>query len=107
MDKSVLLFSIFLTISSLTCYSCKDKFLNIYIKKISEIKCNQIINEYFKSQIQINPNYSFDELILLFENAKHSSLEEFAKSKGRSADIYRKLYYKFYIQNKLKQNKMN
>ena len=45
-----------------------------------------------------NPNISLDEAILKFEdsNNKYKNLEEFAKSKQRTVENYRKAYSKLF-----------
>ena len=67
-----------------------------------EIK--QLTKDFFKNCLIENPNISLDEAILKFEdsNNKYKNLEEFAKSKQRTVENYRKAYSKLFDKAKKK-----
>lgn len=80
-------------------YYNKENIHNQYIKKTSNYKAKQIVKKFFAETQQCKPEISLDEVILLFENSSHKSLEEFAKNKHRTAESYRQTYSKFYEEN--------
>ena len=69
------------------------------IKKKSNYKARKIIKTFFKNTQQENPGLSLDDIILKFENSSFVSLDEFAKSKHRTAESYRKIYSPFLQKN--------
>ena len=69
-------------------------------------KAKKIILNFFIEKLIDNHDISLDEAILKFEDNKNefSSLEEFAKSKTRTVECYRKSYSKIFDQAKKKFN---
>ena len=60
--------------------------------KIKTIKqAEQIIIDFFYNCIKKNNNISLDDCILLFENSKHTNLNDFSESKMRSPESYREI----------------
>lgn len=60
-------------------------------------KTNAILINAFTEIILENPNIGFDNAILKFENAKEGlTLDQFAETKMRISDSYRKSYRPYY-----------
>ena len=67
------------------------------IKKISNLKAEKIILDFFYKTKLEDPYITLDKIILKFENAdEFDSLENFAETKHRTADNYRQTYIKYY-----------
>ncbi len=59
---------------------------------IGKFKSKKITVDFFKNLIDNDSNITLDDAILKFENSEIKSLDEFAKTKNRTADGYRKAY---------------
>ena len=63
--------------------------------KIDEKQLTKSVFHLYKCQ---NANITLDEAILRFEKSKCATLEEFSRSKHRTAASYRKVYRPFFTQ---------
>ena len=63
--------------------------------QIDEKQLTKSVFHLYKCQ---NPNITLDEAILRFEKSECATLEEFARSKHRTAASYRKVYRPFFTQ---------
>ena len=61
--------------------------------KIDEKQLTKSVFHLYKCQ---NPKITLDEAILRFEKSECATLEEFARSKHRTAESYRRVYRPFY-----------
>ena len=85
----------------------KDE-INGEIQKIyGNIKAKKITVDFFLELHEKNRYITLDEAILKFENSNENSLEEFAKTKNRTAEGYREAYSDMYYKAKEKYYKKN
>lgn len=83
-------------ISGVIIYKNINNISNKYDVFISKKKSEKIIKDFFNEEIEKDPLVTLDDLILKFEMTDEKNLENYAKSKNRNADNYRKLYKKYY-----------
>ena len=87
-------------------YSNYDLIKVEIMKRQSILKAESVTIDFFYNLINQNNNITLDEAILKFENKydDFKNLEDFATSKQRSAEGYRKAYSKLFKRAKLKYN---
>ena len=85
-------------------YKYSDQIKIELLKLKSKKKAYEITINFFLEEICKNPNISLDEAILRFENAydTYNNLHDFAVSKKRDANSYRKAYSQLFIEAKRK-----
>ena len=59
---------------------------------VGKYKSKKITIDFFRELISKNPDITLDHAILKFENSEIDSLHEFAISKNRTVEGYRKAY---------------
>ena len=90
-------------------YKFYDEIKMEYLKSQSQYKAKEISINFFLDQINKNPDITLDEAILRFENAfkTYKNLNDFAVSKKRTADNYRKAYSQLFVKAQRKYLKKN
>ena len=81
---------------------CSDSIKMQYLKLKGIHDAKKITTNYFLELMQKDKNISLDNAILNFENSNNQNLEEFAKSKNRTAESYRKAYSEMFNKAKRK-----
>ena len=81
---------------------CSDSIKLQYLKMKGIHDAKKLTTNFFLDLLQKNKNISLDDAILKFENSENNSLEEFSRSKNRTAESYREAYNEMFEKAKRK-----